>query len=435
MLHELPIAIDVEACFAPKAAAGLPRQTFEAMGEAGSAALTWIRDRRSDGSLPLLALPGRRDDIAAWKTIVDRYRSLYDNVVVLGIGGSSLGGATLCALVDGGGVTGPRVLFLDNIDPIGFDARLARLDLARTGFLAISKSGGTAETLTQLLIVIDRLTERIGIENLGTHITCIAEATENPLRQIASEHGLFCLEHDPNIGGRFSALSVTGLLPAAIAGVDVDAVRRGAAAVLDATLSAEVALDSPVIAGAAINVALARDQGVNQTVLLPYLDRLDRLSFWFRQLWAESLGKDGHGTTPINALGAVDQHSQMQLYLAGPRDKLFTVICSDPRGRGGRVRGEVAGSAAGVLDYLVGRTMGDLMAAEQRATIDTLVRNGCPTRVIRFNTLNEEVMGGLMMQFILETIAAAQMLGIDAFDQPAVEESKVLARQFLREAT
>lgn len=435
MLHELPIANDIAACFAPRVSAGLPAESFEAMGEAAEAALDWIRARRKDGSLPLLALPNRRDDFTAWKTIVDRYRSLYDDVVVLGIGGSSLGGATLCSLVDGGGVTGPRVHFLDNIDPIGFDARLARLDMGRTGFLAISKSGGTAETLAQTLIVIDRLIDRIGSENLGTHITCIAEATDNPLRRIATEHGLFCLEHDPKVGGRYSALSVTGLLPAAIAGVDVEGVRRGAASVLDSVLSAEKALDDPAIAGAVLNVALARDHGISQTVLLPYVDRLDRLSFWFRQLWAESLGKEGHGTTPVNALGAVDQHSQMQLYLAGPRDKLFTVICSDPRGRGGRVRAEVAGTAADALDYLVGRTMGDLMAAEQRATIDTLVRNGCPTRVIRFNTLNEEVMGGLMMQFIIETIAAAQMLGIDAFDQPAVEESKVLARQFLREAT
>lgn len=435
MLHELPIAIDSDACFAPRVAAGLTQQAFGAMAEAGAGALDWIRARRNDGSLPLFALPSRRDDIVAWKPIVDRYRSLYDDVVVLGTGGSSLGGATLCALVDGGGVTGPRVHFLDNIDPVGFDARLARLDMGRTGFLAISKSGGTAETLTQTLIVIDRLIERLGRENLGTRITCIAEATDNPMRRIASEHGLFCLEHDPKVGGRYSALSVTGMLPAAIAGVDVEAVRRGAAAVLGATLSAETALDDPAIAGAAINVALAREKGVNQTVLLPYLDRLDRLSFWFRQLWAESLGKDGHGTTPINALGAVDQHSQLQLYLGGPRDKLFTVICSDPSGRGGRVRAEVAGPAAESLDYLTGRTMGDLMAAEQRATIDTLIRNGCPTRVIRFDTLNEEVMGGLMMQFILETIAAAQMLGIDAFDQPAVEEGKVLARQFLHEAT
>lgn len=432
MLHDLPLTIDAEACFAPRVAAGLDRAAFEAATDKAEAALGWIRTVSADGSLPLLGLPRRRDDILAWRPIVERYRRLYDDVVVLGTGGSSLGGATLCALVERGAGAGPRVHFLDNIDPVTFDARLAGLDLARTGVLAVSKSGGTAETLTQTLIVLDRLIERLGRENLGTYVTCIAEATENPLRRIAAEYGLFCLDHDPKVGGRYSALSVTGLLPAAIAGVDVDAVRRGAAAMLDATLSAPTALDAPAIAGAAINLGLA-DQGVNQTVLLPYLDRLDRLSFWFRQLWAESLGKDGHGTTPINALGAVDQHSQLQLYLAGPRDKLFTVLVGDPRGRGGRIRAEVAGPAADDLGYLVGRTMGDLMAAEQRATIDTLIRNGCPTRVIAFPALNEEVMGALMMQFILETIAAAQMLSIDAFDQPAVEEGKVLARRFLAE--
>ena len=439
MLQEMPIAIDDAACFADRVEAGLPRGSLDALSEASDRALSWIKDRRGDGSLPLLTLPGRRDDIVAWKPIVDRYRALYDDVVVLGIGGSSLGGATLAALVDGGGTNGggtrgPRLHFLDNIDPVSFDAALGRLDLARTGFLAISKSGSTAETMVQTLVVLDRLSERLGAENLATHVTCIAEATENPLRRIAAAHGLFCLDHDPGIGGRYSALSVTGLLPAAIAGVDVEAVRRGAGAVLDAVTGCAGGLEATPVAGAALSVALVRERGISQTVLLPYVDRLDRLSFWFRQLWAESLGKEGHGTTPVNALGVVDQHSQLQLYLAGPRDKLFTVLVGDPRGRGGRVRAEIAGPAAGELDYLVGRTMGDLMAAEQQATIDTLIANGCPTRVIRFNAVNEEVMGALMMHFILETIAAAQILGIDAFDQPAVEEGKVLARRFLKES-
>ncbi len=438
MLHELPIAVDADACFAERVEAGLSRDVFGAMAESADAALAWIRDRRGDGTLPLLALPGRRDDILAWRPIVDRYRALHDDVVVLGVGGSSLGGATLCALVDGGGngaaMRGPRVHFLDNIDPGGFDAALARLDLARTGFVVISKSGSTAETMIQTLVVLDRLTERLGAENLATHVTCIAEATDNPLRRIAAAHGLFCLDHDPDIGGRYSALSVTGLLPAAIAGVDVEAVRVGAGAVLDAATGGSRGLEAAPVAGAALALGLARSRGINQTVLLPYVDRLDRLSFWFRQLWAESLGKEGHGTTPINALGAIDQHSQLQLYLAGPRDKMFTVLASDPRGRGGRARAEIAGPAAQPLDYLIGRTMGDLMAAEQQATIDTLIANGCPTRVIRFPAVNEEVLGALMMHFFLETIAAARMLGIDAFDQPAVEEGKVLARRFLKDS-
>jgi glucose-6-phosphate isomerase len=182
-----------------------------------------------------------------------------------------------------------------------------------------------------------------------------------------------------------------------------------------------------------INVGLASGRNVSQVVIMPYVDRLERFGAWFRQLWAESLGKEGHGTTPIDAMGAVDQHSQLQLYLAGPRDKLFTLILADPAGHGPVAKPEVAGPAAGPLDYLMGRSLGDLLAAEQRATVETLIRNGCPTRVMRFPSLNEEVMGGLMMHFILETIIAADLLGIDPFDQPAVEESKVLARRYLRE--
>ncbi len=358
-------------------------------------------------------------------------------MVVLGIGGSSLGGATLCRLADAGfgpKPESPRVWFLDNIDPWTFEALMARLDLARTGFLSISKSGGTAETLAQTLAVLDRLNERLGPDDLATRMTCIAEHTDNPLRAVAGHFGLFCLDHDPNIGGRYSALSVTGLLPAAIAGVDVAAVRRGAGAVLDAALSAVRPEDAAPAAGAVVTIGLATGQGINQAVIMPYIDRLDRFGGWFRQLWAESLGKDGHGTTPIDAMGAVDQHSQLQLYLGGPRDKLFTMILADPAGQGPVASEKAAGPAAEALGYLMGRSLGDLMAAEQRATAETLIRNGCPTRVIRFPTLNEEVMGGLMMHFILETVIAADLLGVDPFDQPSVEEGKVLARQYLAEA-
>ncbi len=436
MLMESPFTHDIGGVFTDQAGmAGLDHVAFEALMPRVAKALGRLREHRASGTLPLLALPGRHDDVAAWRPLVDRYRSQFDDVIVLGIGGSSLGGATLCRLADAGfgpSAGAPRVRFLDNIDPWTFDALMGRLDLGRTGFLSISKSGGTAETVAQTLAVLDLLNQRVGKDDLATRVTCIAENTDNPLRAIAGHFGLFCLDHDPDIGGRYSALSVTGLLPAAIAGVDVEAVRRGAGTVLDAALSATRAEDVAAAAGAVINVALASGD-VSQTVIMPYVDRLERFGAWFRQLWAESLGKDGHGTTPVDAMGAVDQHSQLQLYLAGPRDKLFTLILADPSGLGPVARKATAGPAAEALDYLVGRSLGDLLAAEQRATAETLIRNGCPTRVIRFPTLTEEVMGGLMMHFILETIIAADLLGVDPFDQPAVEESKVLARKYLRE--
>lgn len=438
MLIDLPYIQETDACFEEAVgAAGLSRATVDAMAPKLAAAVEHLRKLKTDGALPLLALPYRNDDRVAWTPIVDRYRSHFDDVVVLGTGGSSLGGATLCRLVDSGFTRrpgAPRVHFMDNIDPATFEAMFQGLDLARTGFLVISKSGGTAETLCQALVVMDRLAERLGRENLATRVTCITEKTDNALRKLAAAYGLFCLEHDPAVGGRFSVLSLTGLLPAAIAGVDVEAVRRGAATMLDATIAAEDPMQSAAGIGALINLGLNRERGISQTVLMPYVDRLSLLPFWYRQLWAESLGKDGHGTTPIDALGTVDQHSQLQLYLAGPRDKMFTVLMGDPKRKGPMVREEIAGPAADTLDYLIGRSMGDLLSAEQEATARTLIDNGCPTRIIRFGEVTEEVIGGLMMQFMIETILSAHMLGIDAFDQPAVEQGKILARQYLRES-
>lgn len=433
MLKDPPITQDVSACLG--GTHGLDREIYDRLLDQAAGALTDLARKRRDGS-PLLALPDRRDDILAWTPIVERYRRLFDQVVVLGTGGSSLGGATLCRLVDSGfgRVDGPpRLRFLDNVDPSTFDALFAEVDLARTGFIAISKSGGTAETVMQTLVVIDKLVERLGRENLSTRLTVIAEAKDSPLRSIAAEFGLFCLDHDPDIDGRYSALSVTGLLPAAIAGLDVEAVRRGAATVLDAALGAERLEDAAPAVGAAINVGLARARGIGQAVMMPYLDRLDRFAFWYRQLWAESLGKGGHGTTPIDALGTVDQHSQLQLYLDGPDDKLFTFVLGEHAGRGPVARSALAGKASVDLDYLMNRTMGDLLGASQRATVDTLIARGRPVRVIGFETLNEEVMGALMMHFILETVIAAHLLGVDPFGQPAVEDGKVLARRYLRE--
>jgi len=162
---------------------------------------------------------------------------------------------------------------------------------------------------------------------------------------------------------------------------------------------------------------------------MAYADRLERFTRWYVQLWAESLGKNGKGTTPVAALGPVDQHSQVQLFIGGPRDKLFTVVTVAGAGLGPRMDGELA-KLAGEPDF-AGKTIGDLVAAEGRATAETLAKNGCPVRTVHLGKLGEESLGELLMHFMLETIVAAHLLGIDAFDQPAVEEGKVLAKKYL----
>ena len=218
-----------------------------------------------------------------------------------------------------------------------------------------------------------------------------------------------------------------------IVGLDAEAIRRGAAAVTDAALAPSDPLESAPALGAMVNIGLGRERGVTQTVLMPYSDRLDRMGDWFTQLWAESLGKQGNGTTPISALGAVDQHSSLQLFLDGPRDKLVTLVLSAVAGTGGTVGPSATELMGDGLSYLAGRTMGDLMDAEQRATAETLITNRRPTRIIHIDAVDEESVGALMMHFFLETMVAADLIGVDAFDQPAVEDGKVLARRYLAE--
>ena len=410
-------------------AKGLSRASLDkAMAELRPA-LDKIRHWHASDELPLLKLPARRDDLAALKPHAERFAK-FEHVVVTGSGGSSLSGKTLVALRDQGfgpPEGRPKLWFMDNVDPATFAALIERLPLERTGFIPISKSGGTPETIAAFLTLTAALEAKAGKAALASNVLAITEATDNPLRRLATQMGCTSLEHDPKVGGRFSALSLVGMLPAMIAGLDCAAVREGAASVLDPVLAADDATGIAPAIGAALSVGLAREHGINIAVLMPYVDRLNTFAFWYRQIWAESLGKDGQGTTPAVALGTVDQHSQVQLYLGGPADKLFTFLIQDTAGQGPVLRP----GADKALDYLAGRTMGDLLMAEADATAATTVKAGRPTRVIRVAEVDERTIGALMMHFILETIFAAHLWKIDAFDQPAVEEGKVLTRQYL----
>ncbi|HYM02687.1 MAG TPA: glucose-6-phosphate isomerase [Stellaceae bacterium] len=429
----MPYRHDVAGCLAEAIGPhGLTAAELEATLARAVPALAALVRRRDDGSLPLLRLPGRRDDLVELGALAEEYRRRFDHVVVFGTGGSSLGGQTLCALADQGfgpRQGAPRLHFLDNIDPATFAALFAALDPARTGIIAISKSGGTAETMTQLVVALDWLRQALGTAKVGEQVAAITEPRDTPLRRLAKAQGMRVLDHDPGIGGRFSVLSNVGLLPALIAGLDGVALRDGAASVLGAALAASSPRACEPALGAAATVALAERRGITHAVLMPYVDRLASFGLWFRQLWAESLGKDGKGTTPVRAMGTVDQHSQLQLYLDGPANKMFTLVTLDVAGLGGTLAADLAGDPE--LTYLTGRRMGDLLDAEQRATAASLMRRGRPTRLIHLAALDERNLGALLMHFMLETIIAADLTGVNAFDQPAVEEGKVLAREYL----
>jgi glucose-6-phosphate isomerase len=417
---------------------GLEAQAFDDALARCAGALDWLRARHADGKLPLLRLPEKRDDIASVRAAAARLADGATDVVFLGTGGSSLGGQTLAQLgghaVSGVGALreGPRLHFMDNLDPDSFALVLARAPLATTRFVAVSKSGGTGETLMQTIAALDAVRAAGLSATIGKHFLGLSEPVagkRNGLRELLAPDRVPVLDHDPNVGGRYSVLTNVGLLPAALAGLDIAAVRAGAAVALAPALQGRPPAEVPACVGAALAVALAQTRGKSIAVLMAYADRLERMTRWYVQLWAESLGKGGKGTTPIGALGPVDQHSQLQLYIAGPRDKLFTIVTVGAAGRGPRMDAKLA-ALAGEPDF-AGKTMGDLVAAQGRATAETLVKNGCPVRTIHLAALDEASLGELLMHFMLETIVAAHLLGVDPFDQPAVEEGKVLAKRYL----
>ena len=421
----------IDDCFAEGIGpGGLARADYQATLARAAPALDDLRRARDDGSLPLLALPAKRDDLPELEQIAADWRARFRRIVLLGTGGSSLGARALAEIADGP-AAGPELVVLDNLDPDSLTPLTEPSALAETGFLVISKSGGTSETLAQALLAVDRTEAALGGDALAKRFLIIVEPGTSPLRRLAERLGTPALDHDSGIGGRYAVLSPVGLLPALILGLDASEVRAGAAAVLEPVLQEVEPAEVPSATGAAIAVALSETRGVSQTVLLAYADRLATFGLWYRQLWAESLGKDGKGTTPIQSLGPVDQHSQLQLYLDGPRDKLYTLLTLPQQGRGPTLAPELA---AGIgLEALAGHHVGDLVAAMQRATAETLAKRGRPVRRIELERLDARAMGALFMHFMLETIIAAALLEVDPFDQPAVEEGKILARHYLGE--
>jgi len=402
-----------------------PKATYEASLGAAVGALNWLREQHSAKSLELLGIPARTDDLKVAKARAAEIAKGCKTVAVLGIGGSSLGGQALTALRK---TVVPFVEFHDNPDPFSWAAALKRFDLKKTHFIAISKSGGTAETLTQALTAAEAL-KKAGVKTLAKHFTIVTEPHKSALADFADGIGAPKLDHPTGVGGRYSVLTMVGILPAILMGIDVKQLRAGAAAVLEATLAAKTPAKAPAATGAALHHALAQEGKLATTILWPYADSLAVFGGWWRQLWAESLGKDGKGSTPVSVLGPVDQHSQLQLFRDGPGNALFSILSVDMKGLGPAVP-RAAARALG-LGYLAGKKPGDLVDAECRATAQTLFKNGRPVRTLHVPRVDAFHMGALMMHFMLETILMGRLMGVDPFNQPGVEEGKVLARQYL----
>ncbi|WP_342359206.1 glucose-6-phosphate isomerase [Terrarubrum flagellatum] len=402
------------------------------------AAAEKLRGQIRDGSLPLMALPDDTHDLAEIRDLAEEIVDGAKDVVVLGVGGSALGAKTLAQLADHDvpGLAprnGLRVHFMDNLDPLTFGRVIDTLPMKTTRFISISKSGGTGETLMQTCVAIAALEKADLGKRIAKHLFAITEPEKpgktNALRALTAPFGVTTLEHHTGVGGRYSVLTNVGLLPAAVMGLKIAAIRKGARAALT-SLARHDTSKAPAVAGAVVNLAAMRE-GKNISVMMGYGDRFEKLARWWVQLWAESLGKDGQGSQPVAALGPVDQHSQQQLYLAGPRDKLFTVLTLDVKDTGPKIAKPLA-KLCNEPDF-GGKRIGDLVAAQGRAMIDTFIRNGRPVRHIHLGKLDEETLGELLMTLMIETILTGYAMGVDPFDQPAVEEAKILAKKYLAE--
>ena len=425
----------IESCFEDAiGAGGIDRASFDAVLARSAPSLERLKDEVGAAARPHFSLPFRDDDLEGVRALAGHLGRNASDVVFCGTGGSSLGGQALAQVAGRFACAQslqsvPRLHFADNLDAEGFAALTRLIATATPYFVIISKSGTTAETLAQTLAILGAFRAR-GLEGeIAERVCVLTEAgpgSGNGLRALAARFGLAALDHLPDLGGRFSVFSNVGMLPALLAGLDPDEVRAGAAQVLRALQGAHVPGDCAPAVGAALQVALWAHRGAATSVLFAYGDRLERLARWHVQLWAESLGKEGRGTTPIAALGPVDQHSQLQLFLDGPRDKVFTVLMAPQAGQGPLLDGDLAREAG--APYLADKLIGDLVAAMQEATAATLAASGRPVRTLRLDSIGAESAGQVMMHFMLETMFAADLFGVDPFGQPAVEAGKALAR-------
>ena len=360
------------------------------------------------------------------------YSRNFKRTLVFGIGGSSLGGEMLSRTL-GYRSHSNQVDFYDNVDPGTFsevyDARWSE-----TLCMVISKSGNTAETLSQFLTVLPHMERYLGEDGARDHTVIITENKDGALYKIAQQLGIKVIPHPP-IGGRFSVLSVVGLLPAYISGVDISGVLEGARSMVKRCTLDDMVENPAFFNGAA--QFLHSEKGRNISVFMPYADNLRLVVNWYRQLWAESLGKidengNHKGMSPIENHGVTDQHSQLQLMLEGPDDKQVTFLAHPGvKHRGKRIPMRFQELPAVAL--LAGHTMGELFLSELMGTRETLSRHGRPNRTFSLHDRDAYAIGELIMLLEMETIVVAELMGINAFDQPAVEENKVLIQHYLND--
>ncbi|MFB6143118.1 MAG: glucose-6-phosphate isomerase [Halorientalis sp.] len=420
--------VDIGNALASEADPGIDRDALDALDERVADAHDRITRGRADDEFGYAALNlPERVEAGAVEDAVAPVADC-DAVVLAGIGGSALGAATISrALGTAGPEHGPAgtterppLYVLDNVDPARVREVLDEVPLDRTTLVAVSRSGTTAETLANFLVAREAMTEA-GVD--WTERTVVVTGEAGPLRSLARERDLPALDVPAGVPGRFAALSPVGLVPAAIQGHDVEGLLAGGRRGADAL--APSLFECPAYAYGAVSHALDQ-RGAHVNAMMPYAERLECFAEWFAQLWAESLGKDGHGQTPARALGATDQHSQLQLYRAGPRDKQVTLV--RPRERPDC---EIPSTDIEGLSYLGGWSLGEVLDAEFAATEASLAAADRPSVRVEVDRLDPAGVGELLYGMEAACVLAGELSGVETFTQPAVEWGKRAARGLL----
>lgn len=375
-------------------------------------------------NLPALNIVNNHELLEQTIIQTNKFAENKNQFIVFGTGGSNLGSRALINILQGKEKN--KVLFYDNVDPISFQNSIEKFDLKKIGYIIISKSGTTPETLSQFACLIELFDQKKDLEIFFRNCLIITENKSNPLRKIGMKNKCKILDHEINIGGRFSVFSNVAFVPAIIAGINVKKIHNGVKDIL--TRIKNESFKEHLKASKLLTSNILIHQ-INNSVLMTYSDALIYFARWYLQLWAESIGKNGMGITPIHAIGTIDQHSQLQLYLDGPKDKFFTFVTTKHSNLGLKIHKKEL--EENDVSYLAGKSMGDLMQAEQQATMETFKKRGFAYREIYLPKIDEFSIGQLMTISMLETVAACIFLGVNPFDQPAVEQGKSLTRKYL----
>lgn len=371
------------------------------------------------------------------KEYASMVRGRFDNILVLGIGGSALGGLAVTEallkpywnlLTPEQRNNFPRIFFLDNIDPDTMSSLFELLDFKKTLVNVITKSGSTAETMSQFMIVKDILVKAVGEDEYRKHVVATTDKQTGVLRQIAEQEGYKTFVVPDDVGGRFSVFSAVGLVPLALAGIDIDEIMNGIKD-MDLALKNTDINENIAAQNALIQFLMDVKKGKNLSVMMPYSSRLRYISDWYAQLWAESLGKcetlQGEhvhiGPTPIKALGVTDQHSQIQLYNEGPNNKIITFIRVENFDTTLEIPKIFEYTGIG---YLGGKTINSLMNAEADSTRVSLSDYARPTVTVTLPKIDGYHVAQLLYMLEVQTAIAGELYNINTFDQPGVEQAK-----------